>query len=57
MVIEQAKGSLCERSRIGVDAAFAQLRGYAREHNRRLSEVARELIDGRLDLAALARKA
>lgn len=49
VVIEQAKGVLGERLRIGVDAAFAQLRRYAREHNRRLSDVARELIDGRLD--------
>ncbi|MGI8429907.1 MAG: GAF and ANTAR domain-containing protein [Solirubrobacteraceae bacterium] len=53
VVIEQAKGVLGERLGIGVDAAFAQLRGYAREHNRRLGDIARELIDGHLDLAAL----
>jgi GAF domain-containing protein len=55
VVIEQAKGVLAERSHIGVDAAFASLRAYARNHNRRLSDVARELIDGRLDAAVLAR--
>ncbi len=54
VVIEQAKGVLSERARIGVDAAFARLRAHARDHNRRLSDVARELIDGRLDPAALA---
>jgi transcriptional regulator with GAF, ATPase, and Fis domain len=53
VVIEQAKGVLAERSKIGVDAAFARLRGHARVHNRRLSEVAAELLDGRLDAAAL----
>jgi GAF domain-containing protein len=54
VVIEQAKGVLAERARIGVDAAFARLRVHARNDNRRLSDVARELIDGRLDAAVLA---
>jgi len=49
VIIEQAKGMLAERARIGVDAAFATLRSYARHRNRRLSDIARELIDGRLD--------
>jgi GAF domain-containing protein len=49
VMIEQAKGVLAERAQIGVDAAFRRLRAYAREHNRRLSDVARELIDGDLD--------
>ena len=57
VVIEQAKGILSERTHIGVDAAFARLRAYARDHNRRLSDVARELIDGRLDAATLAEPA
>jgi hypothetical protein len=54
VVIEQAKGALAERAQIGVDAAFARLRAHARERNRRLSDVARELIDGQLDAAVLA---
>jgi GAF domain-containing protein len=54
VVIEQAKGVLAERSHIGVDSAFAQLRAYARHHNRRLSDVARELIDGRLQASVFA---
>ena len=42
---------LAERTHIGVDAAFGRLRAHARDHNRRLSDVARELIDGGLDAA------
>lgn len=53
VVIEQAKGVVSERAQISVDAAFGRLRGYARETNRRISEVAGELVNGRLDLAAL----
>jgi GAF domain-containing protein len=54
VVIEQAKGVLAERAHVGVDSAFAQLRAYARHHNRRLSDVARELIDGRLPATEFA---
>jgi hypothetical protein len=36
-----------------MDRAFSRLRGYARSHNLRLSDVAQSLIDGRLGLAAL----
>jgi GAF domain-containing protein len=49
VVIEQAKGVLAERSHITVDTAFARLRTHARERNLRLSDVARELIAGKLD--------
>jgi hypothetical protein len=52
VVIEQAKGVLAERTHIGVDVAFGRLR--AHDHNRRLSDVARELIDGGLDAAVVA---
>jgi GAF domain-containing protein len=54
VLIEQAKGVLAERGRVSVDAAFASIRGYARDHNSRLSDVARDVIDRRLDAAALA---
>ena len=53
VVIEQAKGVLAERAQISVDAAFADLRNYARASNRRLSEIAAELVDGRLDTDVL----
>lgn len=57
IVIEQAKGVMAARARIGVDDAFARLRAHARDHNCRLSDVARGVIDGRLDAAVLARAA
>ena len=49
VIIEQAKGVLAQHSKIGMDAAFAQLRGFARSHNRRLSDVALLVVDGTLD--------
>ena len=54
VLIEQAKGVLAERGQISVDAAFEHLRGYARHHNRRLGDVARDLIEGRLSAVELA---
>ena len=54
VMIEQAKGVLAERAHIGVDDAFARLRAHARKHNLRLSNVARDLIDGHLDAASLS---
>jgi len=57
VVIEQAKGVLAERARINVDAAFKQLRAHARDRNRRLSDIARDVIDGRLDAAELTEPA
>ncbi|RZT28024.1 GAF domain-containing protein [Kribbella sp. VKM Ac-2569] len=50
VLIEQAKGVLAERAGLGVDAAFAVLRTYARRNGRHLSEVAAAVIDGSLDL-------
>lgn len=54
VVIEQAKGVLAERSKVDVDDAFASLRAYARANNTRLLEVARDLVDGRLDATRVA---
>ena len=54
VLIEQAKGVLAERGNVSVDVAFAGIRRYARARNSRLSDVARDVIDGRLDAAALA---
>ena len=48
IVIEQAKGILAERHRIGVDEAFERLRAYARNHNKLLSDTARQVVDGSL---------
>jgi len=46
VTIEQAKGVLAERRGIGVDDAFVVLRAYARNHNLRLSDLARQVADG-----------
>jgi GAF domain-containing protein len=54
VLIEQAKGVLAERGHVSVDEAFVSMRRYARAHNHGLSDVARDVIDGRLDTAALA---
>ncbi|GAA2051979.1 GAF and ANTAR domain-containing protein [Catenulispora yoronensis] len=46
IMIEQAKGVLSERRRISVDEAFTLLRDHARNHNLRLSDLARDVADG-----------
>ncbi|WP_369036861.1 GAF and ANTAR domain-containing protein [Streptomyces adonidis] len=46
VLIEQAKGKLAERLDIDMERAFSALRGYARAHNRRLSDLARTFVDG-----------
>jgi hypothetical protein len=50
IVIEQAKGFLAERLAVNVDAAFGLLRGYARDHNRKLTAVATDIVEGRLQV-------
>ncbi|MEO7982381.1 MAG: GAF and ANTAR domain-containing protein [Sporichthyaceae bacterium] len=50
IVIEQAKGVLAERAGMHVDAAFDGLRAFARQHGLRLSEVARRVVAGDLNL-------
>jgi GAF domain-containing protein len=44
VTIEQAKGVLARTHGIGVDAAFDLMRGYARAHHHRLSDVARDVV-------------
>jgi GAF domain-containing protein len=44
VVIEQAKGKLAERLGIDMDRAFTMLRDYARNTNRRLTDVARDFV-------------
>jgi len=46
ILIEQAKGVLAERLGIEVAEAFKVLRNTARSHNRRLSDLARAVVDG-----------
>jgi GAF domain-containing protein len=55
VVIEQAKGVICERAGVDLAEAFTRLRAYARSHNQRLTDVARAAIDGTLDPLAWAK--
>ena len=47
VIIEQAKGLIAERLGVDMDTAFVALRGYARNNNRKLGEVAETVIAGR----------
>ncbi len=44
VVLEQAKGQLAQLAGIDMEEAFAVLRRYSRDHNKRLAEVARQLV-------------
>lgn len=46
VVIEQAKGVLAAYGQINMDEAFVRLRDYARNNNKRLSDVARDVAAG-----------
>ena len=54
VTIEQAKGMLAEHLSTTVDEAFVLLGRYAREHKRRLTDVAHDVIDRKLSPDALA---
>ena len=53
VIIEQAKGMIAEYLTMTVDDAFTVLRSYARYHNRKLSEVAGDVVDRRIASAVL----
>lgn len=46
IIIEQAKGMIAERENLDMDTSFSRLRTYARDNNRRLIDVAKEIISG-----------
>jgi hypothetical protein len=48
VVVEQAKGLLAQLGSVTMDGAFDALRRYARDHNERLSEVARRVVSHEL---------
>ncbi|WP_410599776.1 ANTAR domain-containing protein [Amycolatopsis sp. lyj-90] len=45
ILIEQAKGILAARSDTNVDEAFEMMRGHARRHRRRISDIAHHVVD------------
>ena len=51
IVIEQAKGMIAQRHGVDMETAFTALRDHARAHNLRLADLARDVTDGRQDLA------
>jgi GAF domain-containing protein len=53
VVIEQAKGMVSERLGLDMEEAFSRLRSHARNHNLRLADVARGVIDGTMPTASL----
>jgi hypothetical protein len=50
IVIEQAKGMLAERLEVAIDEAFRALRRYARDNNMKLTDTARAIAEGTLDI-------
>lgn len=54
VVIEQAKGVLAERTQVNLDDAFKTLRSYARNHNRRLHDVATAVISSLISIEELS---
>lgn len=46
VIIEQAKGVIAERRQLDMDQSFTVLRSTARRTNRRLSDLARAVVDG-----------
>jgi GAF domain-containing protein len=54
IAIEQAKGLIVGRLAADMDEAFKLLRGYARNHHLRISDVADQLISGVIDMSELS---
>jgi len=52
VTIEQAKGVLAERGDRDMDRAFQIMRGHARATGRRLTDIAGDIVEGRIDLRA-----
>jgi GAF domain-containing protein len=53
IAIEQAKGMIAEHNQVDMDQAFARLRSYARNTNRRLTDVAEAVVAGTTDIQAI----
>lgn len=55
IVIEQAKGVVAQANGVSVDEAFTLIRTYARNHNVRLTDLARRVVTDRAGLPRLTR--
>ena len=53
IVIEQAKGRISEASGRDMNESFRRLRSHARNHNLRLTDLAREVVDGTMAVVML----
>jgi GAF domain-containing protein len=53
VIIEQAKGRISEASGRDMDESFQRLRNHARNHNLRLTELARDVVDGTIPIVQL----
>ena len=53
IVIEQAKGIVGERAGLTMEQAFSRLRNHARNHNVRLADLARTIVDGTVPISSL----
>ena len=53
VVIEQAKGVLAEYGQVSMDLAFQALRAFARDHNRKLSDIAEAVVIRSVPLEAV----
>lgn len=56
IIIEQAKGFLAHRRDMSVEEAFALMRRHARDHQVRLTEIARQILQGTADTSLLPRR-
>jgi GAF domain-containing protein len=54
VVIEQAKGMIAEAAKVDVEQAFTILRTYARSHNLRLGDLARDITNGAMAPSSLS---
>ncbi|MEV8018836.1 GAF and ANTAR domain-containing protein [Streptomyces sp. NPDC086554] len=56
VIIEQAKGYLANRRDTDVEEAFTLMRRYARDHRTRLTDIARQVLQGTADASLLTRR-
>jgi GAF domain-containing protein len=53
VVIEQAKGVLAERLQVDMGDAYRMLRRHARDHDLRLTDLARQAVEGTVDVTTM----